>query len=119
MFDASALLCFLQGEQGSDLVEGALDSGGACPAVNWSEVAQKVLARGGDWDLAGQLLHSFGLTVEPVIAADAESAARAWRAGDGLSLADRLCLAVGERLHAVVWTADSAWGSAGRVRQVR
>jgi len=49
----------------------------------------------------------------------AEWAAQRWRRGEGLSLADRLCMALGERLDAVVWTADEAWGTAGRVRQVR
>jgi ribonuclease VapC len=59
------------------------------------------------------------LAVEPVQADDAENAARLWRRGAGLSLADRLCLATAERLDAMVWTADTAWGSNGRVRQIR
>jgi len=54
-----------------------------------------------------------------VLVDDAELAARLWRTGSGLSLADRLCLATGRRLEATVWTADSAWGSADGVRQVR
>ncbi len=41
-----------------------------------------------------------------------------WR-GDGSSLADRLCLAVAERLDVDVLTADTHWGSSGRVRQIR
>jgi PIN domain nuclease of toxin-antitoxin system len=36
-----------------------------------------------------------------------------------LSLADRLCLALAERLSAEVLTADRAWGRAGRIRQIR
>ena len=40
-------------------------------------------------------------------------------AGEGLSLADRLCLALGDRLDADLSTADQAWGTAGRIRQVR
>lgn len=119
LFDSSALLCFLQGEQGADAVERALDDGGRCSAVNWSEAAQKVRARSGDWDLARGVLVSYGLLVEPVTEADAELAARLWRPGAGLSLADRVCLATGERLDAVIWTADSAWGTSDRVRQVR
>lgn len=119
VFDASALLCFLQGETGADVVEQALLDGGVCSAVNWSEALQKVLAAGGDGDLAVGVLLSYPLQVEPVGRQDAEVAARRWRRGSGLSLADRLCLATGERLGATVWTADSTWGTAPPVRQVR
>jgi ribonuclease VapC len=119
LFDASALLCFLQGEAGADVVERELVAGGACSAVNWSETAQKLIARDQDWGLARGLLLSYGLRIEPVQPEDAELAARLWRARSGLSLADRLCLAAGQRLEATVWTADSAWGSSGRVRQIR
>ena len=57
--------------------------------------------------------------MEPVVVADAEAAARLWRRGSGLSLGDRLCLATAQRLGAVVWTADTARGTAEPVRQVR
>lgn len=119
VFDASALLTFLQGEQGSDLVGKTLSDGGACGAANWSEVAQKIRAHGRNWDLSRVLLASYGLSVEPVTADDAEWAAWRWTQGEGLSLADRLCMALGERLDADVWTADKAWGTSGRIRQVR
>ena len=118
LFDASALLCFLQGEEGADVVEGSLPDG-VCSCANWSEVAQRLMQHGRDWPLARGLLLGYGLSLEPVLPADAEEAAAMWRAGNGLSLADRLCLATGGRLDAVVWTADAAWGSDGRVRQVR
>jgi len=119
LFDASALLCFLQGEEGADVVERELVVGGVCSAVNWSETAQKIISHQRDWDLAGGLLLSYGLEIEPVERDDAELAARLWRAGSGLSLGDRLCLATARRLAATVWTADSAWGSSDTVRQVR
>lgn len=119
VFDASALLAFLQGEAGADVVEAQLEAGGRCGAANWSETAQKVRAGGGDWDLARGLLLSYGLTVDPVTEADAEWAARRWIRGEGLSLADRLCLALGEREDAAVWTADREWSDEPRVRSVR
>jgi ribonuclease VapC len=50
---------------------------------------------------------------------DAEWAAGRWRPGEGLSLADRLCLALGERTDAVVWTADRQWAREPRVRTIR
>ena len=120
VFDASALLCFLQGESGADVVEERLlDGDSYCGAANWSEIAQKLIAAGRDWELARALLSSYGLDVAPVTAHDAEWAARRWRRGQGLSLADRLCMALGARLQADVWTADASWGDAEGVRQIR
>lgn len=117
--DASVLLAFAQGEEGAEGAEVLLEEGASCGAANWSEVAQKVRAAGRDWDLVRALLASYDVSIEAVIQDDAEWAARRWRKGEGLSLADRLCLALGDRLDVDVWTADSSWGSEGRVRQLR
>lgn len=117
--DASAVLAYLQGEDGSEVVEACLAEGARCGAANWSEVAQKVLATGRDWDLVRALLSSYEVRVEPVLEEDAEWAARRWRRGEGLALADRLCLALVDRLDVEVLTADSAWGSEGPIRQIR
>lgn len=117
--DASALLAFVQGEDGSDAVEEALTDGARCGAASWSEVAQKVRAAGRDWDLVRALLLSYPVALEPVVVDDAEWAARRWRSGEGLSLADRLCLALAERTDASVLTADRSWGTSGRIRQIR
>jgi ribonuclease VapC len=119
VYDSSALLAFLQGEDGAVDVEESLSEGGLCGAANWSEAAQKVRARGRRWDLASALLASYGVAVEPVTEADAEWAASRWQSGEGFSLADRLCLALGERVDATVWTADRSWGHDGRIRQIR
>ncbi len=119
VLDASALLAFLQGEPGADVVEDALNRGARCGAANWSEVAQRVLGSGRDWDLVRALLASYDLGVEPVSPEDGEWAARRWRRGEGLSLADRLCLALAERQDEDALTADRAWGDGGRVRQIR
>ena len=119
VLDASAILAFIQDEPGGDIVEAALVEKALCGAANWSEVAQKVLGAGRDWDLVRALLASYGLRVEPVVESDAEWAALRWTGDEGLSLADRLCMALGERLDLDVLTADVEWGSAGRVRQIR
>ena len=119
VFDASALLAFLQGEDGAPTVEAALDNRGACGAANWSEIAQKLRAHGRNWDLARSLLAAYDLEIEAVTATDAEWAATRWVRGEGLSLADRLSLALGDRLDALVWTADTTWGTGGRIRQIR
>lgn len=119
VLDASAVLAFLQGEAGADVVEARLVDGARCGAANWSEVAQKVLSAERDWDLARALLTSYAVTVEAVVTDDAEWAARRWQRGEVLSLADRLCLALAERVDEEAWTADIAWGTEGRVRQIR
>lgn len=119
VLDASALLTFLQAEPGAELVESLLTGDSHCSAVNWSEVAQKVSAAGGDWPLAGALLASYDLRVHPATLEDGERAAALWRRGTGLSLADRFCLALGHRLAATVWTTDTAWGESDTVRQIR
>lgn len=119
VLDASAILAFLQGEDGAAEVQEALEAGSTCGAANWSEVAQKVLGAGRDWDLPAALLHSYNIGIEPVVVADAERAARLWTRGAGLSLADRLCLALAERAKADVLTADRKWGSSGSIRQIR
>lgn len=116
--DASALLAFLQGEEGADVVEAELP-GSVISAANWSEVAQKVRSRGGDWGTARALLLSYDLAVEPVTLADAEHAAALWAPGSGLSLADRLCIALAHRLGTDALTADRAWGDGDGIRQVR
>lgn len=118
--DASALLAFLQRESGSDIVERVLSAGETVVgAANWSEIAQKLLAHGRNWDFARGLVISYGITIEPVTAEDAEMAAQLWERGTALSLADRLCLALGARLDAPVITADQAWQGRERVTLIR
>lgn len=119
VLDASAILAFLLNEDGAEVVEAALAGDSQCGSANWSEIAQKVLAADRDWEIVRALLLSYGIRVEPVTGDDAEWAARRWKRGEGLSLADRLCLALAERSDAEVLTADGAWGTAGRVRQIR
>ncbi|GAA4162716.1 hypothetical protein GCM10022286_22060 [Gryllotalpicola daejeonensis] len=109
VFDASALIALLKREPGWEGVEHALTTGGFCSAANWAEVAQKVKAFDFPWDTARGFLRSYGLTVVPVLEDDAERAAQLWKAGEGLSLADRLCLALADRLQLPALTADRAW----------
>ena len=109
VFDSSALLAYVLREPGGAEVHDHLLGGGSCSAANWAEVAQKSIVRGIDWSRARLLILAFGLVVEPVTMADAEAAARLWRMGSGLSLADRLCLALGERLGTDILTCDQAW----------
>lgn len=119
VIDASALLAFLRNEPGSDVVEEALASQAYCSAANWAEVAQKVTSHGRNWELSRGLLDSFNVSVEPVTRADAEVAAKLWAQEQSLSLGDRLCIALSIRLEAVALTADRAWGTSERIKQIR
>jgi ribonuclease VapC len=108
--DASVVLAWLQEESGSDQAE-ALLMGGVIGAANWSEVLRKSRQHGVDAELVARLLPSFGLDVADVTQQDAEQAAGIWRKAGGLSLAARLCLALGLRLGLRVATADRRWES--------
>ncbi|MFD1723098.1 PIN domain-containing protein [Amnibacterium endophyticum] len=120
VLDSSAVLTLLQGEPGAVEVERALEAGGCrIGAANWSEVAQKVGRTPHAWPLARDLLLGYDLQVLEVTRSDAELAASLWVVGSGLSLADRLCLALGERLDYEVLTADRAWSGRAGVRLVR
>lgn len=108
--DASVVLAWLQDEPGADEAEPLLMDG-VIGAANWSEVLQKVRQHGAPAGVVARLLSSFGLTVLDVTRADAEIAADLWERGTHLSLADRLCLALGVRAGLPVATADAAWGA--------
>ena len=109
--DASVVLAWLQDEAGADDAEGHLMEG-VIGAANWSEVLQKARQHGVDAELVARLLTSVGIEVVDVVEGDGRSAAALWRIGSPLSLADRLCLALGLRLGLPVATADNAWADA-------
>ena len=120
VLDASAILALLREEPGHDLVDQAMESDTAhCGAANWSEVVQKILARGDNWSAMQQVLESYDLVIEPVTRLDAEKAAALWVDRPSLSLGDRLCLALAHRLGAVAMTADAAWGTGSDIQQIR
>lgn len=108
--DASVVLAWLQDEPGADEAEPMLMEG-LIGAANWSEVLQKASQHGAPAEMVGRLLASFGLAVADVTRVDAEVAATLWNRRRPLSLADRLCLALGIRMDADVVTADAAWTS--------
>ena len=117
VIDASAVLAWLQDEQGSDLAERHMVEG-IIGAANWSEVLQKARQHGAQPGLVARLLSSFGLQVVDVTADDGERAADLWVSGSPLSLADRLCLALGLRLGLSVVTTDTAWTSVASAPEV-
>lgn len=118
VIDSSAVLAYLLDEPGADGVRDALADGAIISAANWSEVAQKV-RRVDAWEAARALLLSYPLQIASVVVDDAEAAAALWMPGSPLSLADRLCLALGARLQLAVLSADRAWFERPEVIPVR
>ena len=116
VLDASALLAFAFNEAGGEAIPEALQDKSTrvvMSAVNWSEFIQKCLQKSVSIDGVLDELTAEGLRVLPVDAALADAAARLWAdtKAKGLSLGDRMCLALGASLNATVWTTDKAWAS--------
>jgi len=111
VLDASALLAWLHREPGLEIVEASLGSSVIC-SVNWSEVLKKIIARGDQQpqDVGGDL-EFLGLIVIPFTAGDAMTAANLWAVGRnvGLSLGDRACLSLAQRLGLPALTTDRVW----------
>jgi PIN domain nuclease of toxin-antitoxin system len=110
--DASVVLAWLQDEPGAGAAEPMLMEG-VIGAANWSEVLQKSKQANADPEQVARLLTSFGLEVADVTERDGARAAGLWRRGSSLSLADRLYLALAERLELPVATIDAAWQTSG------
>jgi len=110
VFDSSALLAFLLNEPGADVVRPALGDS-EISSVNYSEVVERGKAKGIDTSNLRGRFASYGLTVTPFTADDAEATAQLWAATQayGLSLADRACLAFALARQVPVYTADRPW----------
>jgi ribonuclease VapC len=112
VLDASAVLAFLQGEPGQEIVLNALQTGRCVvSAANQAEIIAKSLDRGLTLETITAVLSELTYTPVDIPVADGEQAGqmRSLTRSAGLSLADRLCLALACRLKARVLTADRAW----------
>lgn len=80
-------------------------------SVNWSELAQKLQQHGVGPHQVSSRLQALGIVVEAFTPEDALNAAELWPSTRrfGLSLGDRACLALAQRLKLPVVTADQAW----------
>jgi PIN domain nuclease of toxin-antitoxin system len=121
VLDASALLVFLHGEAGVNTIRPLLFRS-VISSVNWAEVLQKVIARGSrEVRDVQEELESLGLGVLPFTAEDAESTALLWPSTRraGLSLGDRACLSLAQKLGLPALTADRGWAALGLEVEVR
>jgi PIN domain nuclease of toxin-antitoxin system len=110
VLDASAVLALLNGEPGAEAVSAHLP-GAHLSAVNAAEVAGKLVDGGVNPERAGEILDRLGVRIEAFDRRDVVPAGRLHLASRslGLSLGDRACLALAERLGMPALTADLAW----------
>ncbi len=117
VLDASALLAHLLAEPGGDVVRDTLaEHAAVMSAVNWAEVLSRLASAGADpYEVAQRLTSEAALgdvlTVISLEGSDGPAIARLRAATRhlGLSLADRACLALAQRLELPVLTTDRAW----------
>ncbi len=112
VLDASALLTVLFQEPGATAVADVIAEGAAVSTVNLSEVAAALVRHQRD---AEHILRAVTaqVTVEPFTIEDALAAAALWATTRvaGLSLGDRACLALAQRLGVPAVTADRQWAT--------
>jgi ribonuclease VapC len=83
-------------------------------AVNYAEILQKAAHRGVPAEDVDDDLDALTITVSPFGRLDARLAASFYRHRSGLSLADRVCLALARSLSSPAYTADRIWERWGR-----
>lgn len=110
VLDASALLAFLNQEKGSEIIAQYLDRS-AMSSINLSEVIAKLVERNIPEDVIRELFSQLKIDI---ISVDQEQAViagflRSQTRSAGLSLGDRICLALGLQLNLPVLTTDRAW----------
>jgi PIN domain nuclease of toxin-antitoxin system len=120
VLDASAVLAVINREHGSDAVIATLSDAHIC-AVNYTEVISKLVDRDVELSAAVSAISKLGVTV---VAFDAElalsaAALRPVTRGQGVSLADRACLALAERHKAPALTGDRRWATLDVPAQVQ
>lgn len=118
VLDTSALIAFVYGEAGAQRVEPAIRRGALMSAVNWAETLSDMAERGDPVDVSvprvrTRIARIGTLLIVPFDEAQAEQAARLRvpTKSLGLSLADRVCLALGRLRRLPVLTTDRAWRS--------
>lgn len=112
VLDTSAILAMLWGEPGGERVEAVIDNALVC-SVNHAELVAKLVDRGANAGQIDEVLAALDLPVADFgtdLAREAGELRRTTRP-QGLSLADRCCLALAMSGNLRVLTADRAWGA--------
>lgn len=112
VLDTSAILALFWQEPGWERVSEVLERGDhAISAVNLAELASKFVDAGMPLAEIPNLLAALKLNVQPFDASFALESGnlRAMTRTLGLSLGDRACLALAQRLNATALTADRPW----------
>lgn len=123
------MLAYLRDEPGADAVADAVAGGASISTLNLGEVFSHVADRGADpADVAREMtdrgLLDGAITVEAFTSIDAIEVGRLrpLTREHGLSLGDRACLALAQRLALPAVTADTAWSKLDlklELRQIR
>lgn len=113
VLDASAILAYLEDENGKDVVAPALYTG-IISAVNITEVVTKLLDRGltqkeAEDEISGLLSLGCKVSAFGHDLAILAGQLRPMTKSLGLSLGDRACLALGWQLGLPILTADKQW----------
>ncbi|AIL13694.1 PIN domain-containing protein [Candidatus Paracaedibacter symbiosus] len=111
ILDASALLALIHQEQGADIVKPLLKEA-LMSAVNVSEVLTALQRTD---ILPKEALSSISDIIQTIIPFDTEQAQLAAELSPltkskGLSLGDRACIALGQKMQIPIYTADIIWG---------
>lgn len=108
--DTSAVLAMLFMEPGGERMADVIGTA-HISAANLGEVVTKLIDKGQSLAQVRHTLDILQLTIDPVDAdlAIAAGALRAVTRAQGLSLGDRMCLALAQRLALPVMTADKPW----------
>jgi PIN domain nuclease of toxin-antitoxin system len=110
VLDASALLALINREPGWEVVaRAAAGDDATISAVNYSEVLQKAARVGIAAEEIDAALDELAITITPFGRLDARLAASFYRHRSDLSLADRVCLALGRSLSSTTYTSDRSW----------
>ena len=112
VLDASLILASLNGEPGGEQLPAFME-GAAISVVTYVEVVTKLLDAGATYAVATEAMMELDLPMVEVTEEVAKRAAelRSTTRHHGLSLGDRVCLAMAELLGASAVTADRAWAT--------
>ncbi|MBN9342750.1 MAG: type II toxin-antitoxin system VapC family toxin [Candidatus Paracaedimonas acanthamoebae] len=111
ILDSSALLALLKNEPGSDIVESLLGNI-IMSSINVTEVATVLLDSEMTLQECQDTVLPFISNIKPYdevlafLTADLRKQTKAY----GLSLGDRACIALGQKMQLPIYTADKIWG---------